>query len=1802
MRRAVIFQILWIGILFVFGIAANNGANFTSNLLLIRGLSTAQMQIFNTGFQNGNVSANGGSSNNNDVPTTSAGLIKTGDATFTSTNSPLTGATGLNSESGVNARSSADAANSFSTASISSPDSHLFSDTLMGSDALTPSPVESATMPTLADTSKTSSAVPSFRLATSSPFAGTSTSSSLESFEAATSSSLADASTSSSPLASDTPITSSLLASDTPITSSPLASDSSRTSSPLPATISSATLASTSDPQYTSDTSASSIAADSYSLSTSNAPSGTPSYNSKAVPSTTSTAEENSSIYATTESRSTPPSKHGASDSFTSSTLPLSSVTFSMSPETPSSDLPITISTTALTTAKEQETASKLLPSTPARSSTSSPVETYLITAVTTFPIAFGSSGTTSDPELSTLEVQTSSPSDTEKSGTIPISSAAFSTTETPSTDQKGSFFSSSASSTIPTADLIGSTGEDMTPSSSMAFESQSSSFVGDSTSSLPTIYTSSPPQDSSILESQSSELVYTLIQESTVPTPTSTPLASYQRSTSSPSSMGASQNTFPTPISLSTSGSPSSTIQPNQASTVAQSQPNTIINTHSSTLDSTSFSADTGRLPPASVTSPITTIYTITSTTPSQKPTQTQTQGDNSQAPIASLTSSVQYTTQTRGEAPSSPSSFLLTTPLQETSYLFSSSLGPQSGQQTSIDLATSSNAESFMADSSTQSTSLPVTVFPNTDLSDGTISLSFSSTPEIYSSKTESAGAFITSTATMTTALSASQSSPYSKSLAQETSEPSTMLSNVDLSSLSDSPTSEALTGSIASTATSTGTVTTISATTLISFNDASSSFTGSAVLPTESASSGSQLESNSITTDTANGGKLSTSIVSISSSIPPVTQSAVTTNSQMTFSQQTNTGILQSMKTRSSNDGGEHTLQTVSPTAYASTQASSLSNSDELSSQQAGSGTTGSGESNSGWLPFVIVTESTMSNPSSATGSFDAGATATLPQVISPSTPVSQPPNYTLITVGFTEPLNYPFLIRNPLASAQIFNFLPLVLCYPFNYSSSQVSARDLRPVIDSSVSKAQSSRNELSDSFLQQRDTFMQHGNRWKDVDFSQVVVGGIIPTIIPNKDYIASVAIVYFPSRAVNVLQKMVLNNNSRLYNNPVPYEESLAALIDPSVPLTGLINSDGSSGGGQTGNGNQGNGGSSSGSGSQSGSKGSGGSGNWAISGSLDNSQKTAMTFKITKRLVIFLPVFGAVIASWLIVVLYLGKKIYKVDTLDHILYSTDKKWSAEHPLARTKLKDLEKLKYKQHDPEKYAHDYYENFENDDTESFDPDDLVSVGDNLYYSRHSGLSYTMGPDGNLYYAGLSYREATSAEDAVRQNYEDTARINERKPPVEKYQDDHTPRTEAQSIKSEDIEIDEDGNIEIFVSEEDQAAMDTYNTDTVESYNNKGRYHPNAFMADEGLVNQASSSEEQQPGTNSPLNSLLLKTGGNIMFPSSHGSNSMPEAITNENLEEFFYGAAEAQDLNCLENVAFEQDDDVENFIFEDLGVDVTTSDDEDVNDVNDVNVGDFDELDEVMYNRLSRLSGLVAGQPSTSDLTTYQGILEQQYANRVRELESVASLYQNPDQSLLTGDGSSYYASSSQANPTSTTACETFDSAIRPEKTYKALRAHKSTTQTPSHSSGFTFNEHTSGELLSSASNKAHKSKKLYRRSVRGHTRSVSCNSADVFLKSSEPNTSSKLHLTPKLRQRNDGKSNSKKKKKISVRHSIAESFSSSIVLSKVNYSRRTSRASEVGPHGHTFEDLRNVSISGPISTENSLGWSAFEND
>jgi hypothetical protein len=177
---------------------------------------------------------------------------------------------------------------------------------------------------------------------------------------------------------------------------------------------------------------------------------------------------------------------------------------------------------------------------------------------------------------------------------------------------------------------------------------------------------------------------------------------------------------------------------------------------------------------------------------------------------------------------------------------------------------------------------------------------------------------------------------------------------------------------------------------------------------------------------------------------------------------------------------------------------------------------------------WLPTQIIQESAMASNEAITQASNAPtATSGLPRAITPATTSNPGPDYQVITVGFKAQLNYRFVVENALSSAQIFQYLPLLLTYPFDTSQ-----------------------------------------------EYKNVVVKRLVPYSADGIDYTITVAEVYFPADSVSSLAQFIQTPGSLLFRNPDNTQNTLANLIDSRIPLTGLDTSSSSGSSSNSGSGN----------------------------------------------------------------------------------------------------------------------------------------------------------------------------------------------------------------------------------------------------------------------------------------------------------------------------------------------------------------------------------------------------------------------------------------------------------------------------------------------------------------------------------------------------------------------------------------------------------------------------------------------------
>ncbi|KAF8464009.1 hypothetical protein BDZ91DRAFT_772397 [Kalaharituber pfeilii] len=203
--------------------------------------------------------------------------------------------------------------------------------------------------------------------------------------------------------------------------------------------------------------------------------------------------------------------------------------------------------------------------------------------------------------------------------------------------------------------------------------------------------------------------------------------------------------------------------------------------------------------------------------------------------------------------------------------------------------------------------------------------------------------------------------------------------------------------------------------------------------------------------------------------------------------------------------------------------STETTSPGSQDEEMSTSTTTSTTISVVDTLTWVPTSLIVEITLST-STPTGTrskttptpSQTGIPDTLPKIIMPDTGIpKEPEGSTLIRIGFDSGLNYPFLVRKPVAVAQIFKYLPKGLSHGLQIPVYNVTMHSLQP--------------------YDSRDT-----------------VG-----------FIRAIALCYIPVDLVDKLRVNLLTPNSRLYRNPDPTTEALMYMIDPSIPLLATESMDG---------------------------------------------------------------------------------------------------------------------------------------------------------------------------------------------------------------------------------------------------------------------------------------------------------------------------------------------------------------------------------------------------------------------------------------------------------------------------------------------------------------------------------------------------------------------------------------------------------------------------------------------------------------
>ncbi|CAI4373320.1 BAI_1a_G0012500.mRNA.1.CDS.1 [Saccharomyces cerevisiae] len=582
---------------------------------------------------------------------------------------------------------------------------------------------------------------------------------------------------------------------------------------------------------------------------------------------------------------------------------------------------------------------------------------------------------------------------------------------------------------------------------------------------------------------------------------------------------------------------------------------------------------------------------------------------------------------------------------------------------------------------------------------------------------------------------------------------------------------------------------------------------------------------------------------------------------------------------------------------------------------------------------WLPTAIIVESSETGPTTA--SFNPSITGSLPNAIEPAVAVSEPINHTLITIGFTAALNYVFLVQNPLSSAQIFNFLPLVLKYPFSNTSSELdnSIGELSTFILSY--RSGSSTTTLSPKSISSLSVVKKKKNKQKknatkstedlhppQVDTSSIAVKKIVPMVDSSKAYIISVAEVYFPTEAVTYLQQLILDENSTLYSNPQTPLRSLAGLIDSGIPLGGLTlygSGDGgyvpsltsssvldsSKGNSQNIDGTYKYG---------------------ALDDFINSFTDSASAGKYAVKIIIFLIVLTIGVLLWLFVAFFAFRH-RNILLKRHPRNCIEKSLNNERELESTELSRSSSGNqvYNEKPPES---------ENESVYSAVDDHYIVTGENTVYNTIHRLHYTINDDGDLL-----YRDAIPL-DFDQTNGDDGSGIDSivRDCVYDKNQDATEAFLNDEESISGILDVDENGDIRLYDSYSDNEESNSFHLpdEVIENYNKnhlcKTKLH--------GLGTESCTTDD--PDTGNQITNEF-STGSQTCLPST--AYTTPLHTNSIKLHTLRYTESSLPKPN---QTLFSNLEDLE---IEDI---------DDNGSVSDVHIEELDALDEELYKRMSKV--------------------------------------------------------------------------------------------------------------------------------------------------------------------------------------------------------------------------------------------------
>ena len=582
---------------------------------------------------------------------------------------------------------------------------------------------------------------------------------------------------------------------------------------------------------------------------------------------------------------------------------------------------------------------------------------------------------------------------------------------------------------------------------------------------------------------------------------------------------------------------------------------------------------------------------------------------------------------------------------------------------------------------------------------------------------------------------------------------------------------------------------------------------------------------------------------------------------------------------------------------------------------------------------WLPTAIIVESSETGPTTA--SFNPSITGSLPNAIEPAVAVSEPINHTLITIGFTAALNYVFLVQNPLSSAQIFNFLPLVLKYPFSNTSSELdnSIGELSTFILSY--RSGSSTTTLSPKSISSLSVVKKKKNQQKknatkstedlhppQVDTSSIAVKKIVPMVDSSKAYIISVAEVYFPTEAVTYLQQLILDENSTLYSNPQTPLRSLAGLIDSGIPLGGLTlygSGDGgyvpsltsssvldsSKGNSQNIDGTYKYG---------------------ALDDFINSFTDSASAGKYAVKIIIFLIVLTIGVLLWLFVAFFAFRH-RNILLKRHPRNCIEKSLNNERELESTELSRSSSGNqvYNEKPPES---------ENESVYSAVDDHYIVTGENTVYNTIHRLHYTINDDGDLL-----YRDAIPL-DFDQTNGDDGSGIDSivRDCVYDKNQDATEAFLNDEESISGILDVDENGDIRLYDSYSDNEESNSFHLpdEVIENYNKNHLCETKLH----GLGTESCTTDD--PDTGNQITNEF-STGSQTCLPST--AYTTPLHTNSIKLHTLRYTESSLPKPNQT--------------IFSNLE-DLEIEDIDDNGSVSDVHIEELDALDEELYKRMSKV--------------------------------------------------------------------------------------------------------------------------------------------------------------------------------------------------------------------------------------------------